>query len=434
MALKSPSLPEDLYGLPLSTSSEVADLYNDALGRILRTESDAHQPLLAGVEMDPDFAMGHLALAVLSHEFGGDETTRKYLKRAQELAPHSTKRERQFIDAYAHRVAGDYDYLLDYLRDHPRDVLGVSISIPTIAFSGAYKVPSEAWQALEEMASHFDNDWWYNGLLSFARQDQGRMDEALELAQRSLSIEPRGGNAAHAAAHVYLETGRHEQGLGWLDHWIAEAGQDSNHRCHYSWHAALYELALDDTNAVIRRFSRELAPGVVTGARALIDTASLVFRCHLEEVELPEADPRAILAAAGRALHNPPTPFIEFHCGLGLALVNDEEGLLKLRRRCRKIGSEQMRNIMTDFVDALLAYIRGDFNAAADGMLAIWPHLVPIGGSYVQREVVLDTAIASLCRAGRGDEAAQLLLSRLERRDRPRDRVLLARARQNQSA
>jgi tetratricopeptide (TPR) repeat protein len=429
MALKPPSLPEDLYGLSLSTSSEVADLYNDALGRILRTESDAHQPLLAGVEQDPDFAMGHLALAVLSHEFGGNESTKVHLKRAQALAPRATERERQFINAYSHRVAGDYDYLLEYLRYHPRDVLGVSISIPTIAFSGAYKVPSQAWQALEEMASHFDNDWWYNGLLSFARQDQGRMDEALELAERSLSIEPRGGNAAHAAAHVYLETGRHEQGLGWLDQWIAEAGQDSNHRCHYSWHAALYELALDDTNAVIRRFSRELAPNIVTGARALIDTASLVFRCHLEEIDLPEADPRAILEAAGNALHNPPTPFIEFHCGLGLALINDEEGLLKLRRRCEKIGSEQVRKIMAGFVDALLAYIRGDFNAAADGMLAIWPHLVPIGGSYVQREVVLDTAISSLCRAGRGNEAAQLLLRRLERRDRPRDRVLLERAR-----
>ena len=429
MTLKSPSLPEDLYGLSLSTSNEVAELYNDALGRILRTESDAHQPLMAAVEQDPDFAMGHLALAVLSHEFGGDESTKVHLKKAQSLSPQATKRERQFIDAYAHRVAGDYDYLLDYLRDHPRDVLGVSISIPTIAFSGAYKVPSEAWQALEEMASHFDNDWWYSGLLSFARQDQGRMDEALVLAERSLSIEPRGGNAAHAAAHVYLETGRHEQGLGWLDHWIAEAGQDSNHRCHYSWHAALYELALDDTEAVIRRFSRELAPNVVTGARALIDTASLVFRCHLEEINIPEADPRAILEAAGNALHNPPTPFIEFHCGLGLALINDEEGLLKLRRRCSKIGSEQVRKIMAGFVDALLAYIRGDFSTAADGMLAIWPHLVPIGGSYVQREVVLDTAISSLCRAGRGNEATQLLLARLERRDRPRDRVLLERAR-----
>jgi tetratricopeptide (TPR) repeat protein len=434
MSLLPSSLPEDLYGLNLSTSSAVAELYNEALGRILRTESDAHQPLLEGLEKDPDFALGHLALAVLSHEFGGDETTREYLQKARELAPRATRREQQFIDAYSHRVAGDYDYLLDYLKDHPRDVLGVCISIPTIAFSGAYKIPGQAWQALEGMASHFDNDWWYDGLLAFARQDQGRMDEALELAQRSLSIEPRGGNAAHAAAHVHLETGRHEQGLGWLDHWIVEAGQDSNHRCHYSWHAALYELSLDDINAVVRRFSRELAPDIVTGARALIDTASFAFRCQLEKIELPGADPKAILAAAGNSLHNPPTPFIEFHCGLALALDNDEEGLLKLRRRCARIGSHHMHEIMTRFVDALLAFIRGDFNAAADGMLAVWPQLVPIGGSYAQREVVLDTAITSLCRAGRGDEAAQLLLTRLERRDRPRDRVLLDRARQSQSA
>jgi hypothetical protein len=43
--------------------------------------------------------------------------------------------------------------------------------------------------------------------------------------------------------------------------------------------------------------------------------------------------------------------------------------------------------------------------------------------------VAIDLAISSLCRAGRGTEAVALLEARLARRSRPRDEVLLRRAR-----
>ena len=424
----SATYPVDLYGLTLSTSPEAAALYDEALGRILRLEADAHRPLLEAVALDPEFAMGHLALAVLSHEFGVDDTTEEHLGRARRLAAGATVRVQQFIDAYTHRVAGDYAFLLEYLEDHPRDVLGVSIAMPTIAFSGAYGIPDEAWVALEGMAAHFTDDWWYSGLLAFARQDQGRMGEALELAEHSLALEPRGGNAAHAAAHVYLETGRHTEGLAWLDHWIADAGQDSTHRCHYSWHAALYELSLDDTAAVIRRFHSELSPEIVQGTRALVDSASLLFRCELEDIEVTGADPAAVLAAAGEQPTGPISPFLAMHLGLGLALVDDEDGLRALRRACGEGIEGPLAGTMVTFVEALLSIVHGAFGRAADQMLAIRHDLVPIGGSYAQRAVVVDTAIAALSRAGRGDEAAALLRTRLERRERPRDLILLDRA------
>jgi hypothetical protein len=422
--------PEDLYGLKLSTSDEAAAHYNDALGRILRLESDPHEPLLSAVAIDPEFALGHLALSVLSHEFGTDDQTSQHLGRAKALLRNTAPRERQFFEVYEQRVAGDYAPLLSYLLDHPRDVLGVSIAIPTIAFSGAYDVADDAWVALEEMASHFTNDWWYDGMMAFARQDQGRMDEARHLAERSLAEEPRGGNAAHAAAHVYLETGLHEFGLEWIDGWIASAGQDAAHRCHYSWHAALYELSLNDLDAVASRYVRELSPKVVTGARALIDAASLLFRGVTEEFSIPSADPQGVLQATGLPLTSPETPFMAFHCGLGLALVSDIGGLTELRESLNAWQASPVQSTLVTFVTALLASCEGDANTAADLLLEVHHHLTPIGGSYAQRSVAIDLAISSLCRAGRGQEAAELLETRLARRARPRDELLLMRARE----
>ena len=421
--------PEDLYGLELSTSDEAASSYNDALGRILRLESDPHEPLLEAVTVDPEFALGHLALGVLSHEFGVDDQTPRHLARARALLPNTTTRERDFIEAYEQRVAGDYAPLLAYLLDHPRDVLGVSIAIPTIAFSGAYDVADDAWIALEEMASHFTSDWWYDGMMAFARQDQGRMDEARDLAERSLSTEPRGGNAAHAAAHVYLETGNHELCLDWINGWISSAGQDAAHRCHFSWHAALYELSLNDLDAVASRFTRELSPQVVTGARALIDSASLMFRSVAEGFTLPSADADAVLKAAGLPLTQPETPFMAFHCGLGLALVSDISGLHGLGEYLNTWEPTPVRSTLLTVTAALIASCEGDASRAADLLLGVHHQLTPIGGSYAQRSVAIDLAISSLCRAGRGEEAAELLEARLARRARPRDEVLLQRAR-----
>ena len=89
--------------------------------------------------------------------------------------------------------------------------------MPTIAFSGVTDVRHEAWALVEGLAPAYGDDWWYRGLLAFVRQDQGRYDEADELAWSALRVEPAAGHAVHAKTHVYYETGEHIAGLEWLD-------------------------------------------------------------------------------------------------------------------------------------------------------------------------------------------------------------------------
>ena len=152
---------------------------------------------------------------------------------------------------------------------------------------------------------HYGDDWWFTGLLAFARQDQRRFAEAERLAEHSLALEPRGGTAVHARTHVYYETGEHAAGLRWLDPWIATSGRDATHRAHFSWHAALHELALDDTSAVLGRYQRQLAPPAVVGTRALVDSASLLWRCQIEEVDVDIPGVEPVLAAAGATSERP---------------------------------------------------------------------------------------------------------------------------------
>ncbi len=124
----------------------------------------------------------------------------------------------------------------------------------------------------------YGDHWWYISLLAFTRQDQSRFEEAGLLAESALSCEPSSGHAVHAQTHVLYETGEHETGRVWLDHWVDESGRSASHRAHFSWHAALHELAIGDTEAVRRRYYSQLAPPAVTGVRALVDSASLLWR------------------------------------------------------------------------------------------------------------------------------------------------------------
>ncbi len=168
--------------------------------------------------------------------------------------------------------------LMNHIAQHPRDVLAVSAAVPTIAFSGVTDLQQEAWELVEGLAPAYGDHWWYISLLAFTRQDQSRFDDAGLLAESALSCEPTSGHAVHAQTHVLYETGKHDTGRAWLDHWVAESGRAASHRAHFSWHAALHELALGDTEAVRQRYYTQLAPPTVTGVRALIDSASLLWR------------------------------------------------------------------------------------------------------------------------------------------------------------
>ena len=200
--------PRDLMGLPLSTSAAAADAYNVGLGRVLRVQSGADAAFREAVGLDPGFALGHAALALLGHEGGAAADVATALRRAQDaVRRRGNERERSLVDVVTSRVQDcrgtGAAALVRHIGAHPRDALAVSAAVPTIAFSGVTDVQQEAWTLVEGLAPAYGDDWWYSGLLAFVRQDQGRYDEADALASSALRVEPGAGHAVHAQTHVF---------------------------------------------------------------------------------------------------------------------------------------------------------------------------------------------------------------------------------------
>jgi hypothetical protein len=198
------------------------------------------------------------------------------------------------------------------------------MALPTIAFSGLTQPVAESWALADRLALSYGNDWWFAGMLAFVRQEQCRWEEAAHLAEFSLAASPSSGHAAHALTHVYYETGDHEGGLRWLDRWIDEHGAHNEYGVHFSWHAALHELALDDSAAVRRRYETQLAPPTISGPRALVDSASLLWRSHLVGAWSDPLPVREILATVPACLlDHPATPFAAMHAAVALAVAGD---------------------------------------------------------------------------------------------------------------
>jgi uncharacterized NAD(P)/FAD-binding protein YdhS len=433
--------PRDPLGLPLSTTAEAAAAYNSGLERLMRLQSGAEDKLLEAVALDPDFAVGHAALAMLGHEGGAGVDVATSLEAAQRSArSRADDRERSLVDVVTRRVQdvrnSGATALMNHIAQHPRDVLAVSAAVPTIAFSGVTDIQQEAWELVEGLAPAYGDHWWYISLLAFTRQDQSRFDDAGLLAESALECEPTSGHAVHAQTHVMYETGRHEAGRAWLDHWVAESGRAASHRAHFSWHAALHELAIGDTEAVLQRYYTQLAPPTVTGVRALIDSASLLWRWVVTtsgwdaaagtsafpgETAPPPVD--HVLEAAGPALvDRPETPFVALHSALALAAANDLPRLASLREHCLSSTDLAVRTTVATVCEALLAAGEQRWHDAARLLADTLPALPRVGGSSAQREIVEETLLFCLVSDGQADRALALLDSRLDRRTSPLDR------------
>ncbi|MFT4009461.1 MAG: FAD/NAD(P)-binding protein [Nocardioidaceae bacterium] len=423
--------PRDPLGMPLSTTAEAAAAYNSGLERLMRLQSGADDLLRESVELDPGFALGHAALAMLGHEAGAEADVVASLAAAQEaVRKRGDDRERSLVEVVSQRVDDvrntGTQALMNHIASYPRDVLAVSAAVPTIAFSGVIDVQQEAWELVEGLAPAYGDHWWYISLLAFTRQDQSLFEEAGLLAESALMCEPSSGHAVHALTHVLYETGQHETGRSWLDHWVTESGRAASHRAHFSWHAALHELALGDTEAVRRRYYSQLAPPTVCGVRALVDSASLLWRWRLttsewfaEETAPPPVEP--VLEVVDAALLTAPeTPFVALHSAIALAAAGDDR-LAVLAHACRGSADATIRTVVATVADALLAANAADWSRCALLLEDVLPVLVRVGGSAAQREVVEETLLFALVNSGQADRALALIDARLDRRPSPLD-------------
>ena len=116
------------------------------------------------------------------------------------------------------------------------------------------------------------------------------------------------------------------------------------------------------------------------------------------------------------------------HAAVALCAAEDADGLATLARCCAKRDDKVHVEVAAPLAHALRLLVLGESSAAADAIAAIEPQVWRVGGSDAQREVVEETRICALVRAGRHSEALEVIDRRLDRRHCRRDTWFQAQA------
>jgi hypothetical protein len=411
----------DQFGLPVSTGSEVAALWDGVVDDLLNYGSGVEAGLRPLIEADPGFALGHALLGWEAVTGSADADPEAELALAEQLVAGASERERAFVAGVRATVADPFarpEPWGAYLTSYPSDLLARLDHAFAVRFgfrADHVDVVSGLWEEARQVNGDHPLVLASRGFLA---QETGDLDLAESLAQDAFDVRSDSVPGAHVQSHVHFERGRHATGLSWLTSWCRDRmPTGSDFAPHLSWHAGLHELALDDREAVLARLGDLAGPDSSEGW-LLSNGASYLWRLRLAGLVEAGDDPSggAIGERCRELAAAPGSVFLGWHLAIGLGCDGDLTTLRRLAAGGLDASAPGVAEVVPAVAGAVADLLEGEPARAADALTAIRPEAYRLGGSRAQREVLEDTLLAALVQAARTTEAAQVLTERLDRR------------------
>jgi tetratricopeptide (TPR) repeat protein len=436
------TLPNDAWGLPLSTSEEAAEQYRLGVDRMLSYALGVDEALEHAIDLDPGFALAYSQLGLFYLFRGNGKRAAELANQAHELAGRATPREQRHVailGATARGKASQAPALVDeHLRDTPRDAPILMQWFGANFYGGGVQKRERMLDKFDSLAPAYGDDWWFKSWHAFANHEMDQLETARILVQRSLELRRQNGQAAHAMSHVFFEEHDLTGGAGFLGEWLTEFPERAGFHRHLTWHQALFLLANGKHSDALALHDETIRPGADAQGDALgsvADAASLLWRCRLHDSAggngARHSDWQAIAELAESAFPKPGTAWVDVHRAMALAALGDDIGLGKLLdglRQAADRGHTTAGSVVAPVVEALSAFGQGDYETAANGLSAVRNLLVALGGSNAQRDVFEETLVEAHLRAGQTEDAEELLRMRLERGATARDLFRMGRA------
>ena len=417
----------DRYGYPITTSSQEArDAYVAGYDGVLMAGPTDKADLRRAIAADPEFALARIALARASFIVADVPTARAETAKARELAAKAAPREQSHVNALALAMEGKpVDALAAtrvHLAEYPRDALVASPATGVfglIGFSGRPTRESEQIEFLDLLKEHLADDWWFQTVYAFALEEVGRLDEAMQLIERSMAAKPQSAHGAHIKAHVLYEMGEDKQALDYLESWMPTYSRDGMMHCHISWHIAMFALTLGDTDKAWRVYTAGVHPGGAWGPALNVATDAPAFLWRAELAgHARKADAwQQVHAYVQKSFPKAGIGFVDVHRALAAAAAGDTAALgpivAELEERAAKAPTGP---VVPSLARGLAAYGRSDWSAAIAELEPALASTVRIGGSRAQRDVIENTLLAAYVKAGRQEKARAMLAARADRR------------------
>jgi hypothetical protein len=422
----------DLRGNPGGTRSAAArDAAESALWRMMSFYDTPLADLDTASAHDPGWALPHvmragfllsLTEASMLNEAAG------HLQRARELATSAPPRERAHLEAVQQVLDGRWQTACrtwdELLVEYPRDALALQWAQLWDFYRGdAVNLRLRPARALPEWD---EGDPLYAHVLSlyaFGLEESNLYPQAEDMGRRSLAANPRVPWAVHAVAHVMEMQGRYEEGAAWLRQHQAEWAEGNGFAGHLWWHKGLFRLEGMDHAGVLRLADKRLTGDNLQITLQRVDAAALLWRLHLLGIDVAA---RCAELLAGWDLSDAAAGYYAFndvHAVLAMLGAGDVARAEAWVARCaeramaaadaRRSNHGMAREVGLPLMRGLLAFARGEADAAADALYAARSVAQCFGGSHAQRDVIDQTLLAAAARGNRHAIGRALINERL---------------------
>jgi len=419
----------DRYGLTVTTSSSAARAaYVAGCDGVLAAAGNEIADLTRAVELDPGFALAHVALARTHFLAANVAEARQAIARARELAAGATAREQGHVNALCLGMEGKPVEALDatrgHLAEHPRDAMVAAPATGVfglIGFSGRPGREPEQVEFLEALRPHLADDWWFQTQYAFALEEVGRLAEAQAEIERSLAGFPRSAHGAHIKAHVLYELGEDSAALDYLEGWMAGYPREGLMHCHISWHIAMFALSAGRTEQAWRVYQQQVHPGGSWGPflNSSTDSVAFLWRAELGGQQRRPQMWSELRDYALRFFPKAGLAFADVHCALACVASGDDANLARivgeLEARVAS-GRYPAGDVVATLAAGFAAYEKGAWAEAVRLFEEARAETVRIGGSRAQRDLAEHTLVAAYLKAGRPEDAKKLIAAYADRR------------------
>jgi tetratricopeptide (TPR) repeat protein len=433
----------DALTLPVSTGTAAARAaYEAALASFLPSHGDPLAAIEPALADDPAFVMGHAlraGLAVAAWDKGALPLLSRSLRAVLPFAATANERERAHLAAARAWLAGEYrqaaEQYVDCLRNWPGDLLALRLAQACHFFIGR---SHGLLDSVELVLPHWRPSMpGYEHVLAmhaFALAENGEPRRAEEAGRKAIEIRPRHPFAVHAVAHALHEQGRVVEGAQWLESRAADWATESGLAGHLWWHAALFQLEVGRIDRTLAIFDASFAPRAHAAALDAADASALLWRLHLEGVDVGDRWRKIADLWAPRAA-GAFWPFLDLHAMMAFAAAGrDAEArslvaFLEAAAKGQGENAAAVRDVGLPASRAIEAFAREEYGRAAELLTPVRRRIDRLGGSRAQREALELTALEAAIRSGRGRLARELAADRAKTGPTtPRSRVQAARA------
>ena len=315
-------------------------------------------------------------------------------------------------------------------RTQPRDALALQTAHLMDFYRGdALNLRNRVSRVMPHWDASVPGHSYVLGMHAFGLEEMNQYPEAEAAALRALSLQPKDGWAVHAAVHVMEMQGRIDEGVAFLRTREADWAPDNAFAFHNFWHLALFCMDGARYQDALALFDRHVHPEPAAYILSLVDATALLWRLHLEGVDVGDRVMRIADDWEAR--------------------LRQESGLLRIQRRARGDG---VRDGRTRRRNARARCAHGRRGAGADPAAARSPPrsafrsregsrrlraagtpnaidaIEPVrdtahrfGGSHAQRDLLTLTLIEAAIRAGDGARARHYTAER--RMHKPAERM-----------